>query len=68
MGDLAPAPTQRTSDEGGRTSEQTMAQRRQTRRKPPLPTGKNPSARPEPKPDPDLELEQEPGHQLDLLA
>ena len=62
MGDLAPTPAQRTSDDVGRTPEQSLTARRKAPRKAP------PAPAPNQDPEPDLTPEPEPGHQLDLLA
>jgi len=65
MDDLAPAPTQRTSDEVGRTREVRFAARKKAMKKvQPTPAKKQ---------DPESELapdepESQPEHQLDLLA
>lgn len=69
MGDLAPAPMQRTSEDVGRASEQTLVPRRKVPRKA-RPLGISPGAAPEPKPETELDKDSEPesGHQLDLLA
>jgi hypothetical protein len=62
MDDLAPAPTQWTSDDVGRTSEQGFAARKKASRKPPPVPAKKPEL------EPDVTPETESGHQLDLLA
>ena len=63
MDDLAPAPAQRTSDDGGRTPEGNFAARRKAVKKvQPVPAQT---------PDPEPEVaapEPEPDHQLDVLA
>jgi hypothetical protein len=62
MDDLAPAPTQRTSDEVGRTREVNFAARKKAMKKlQPVPA-KKPEPEVAPEPDPESE------HQLDLLA
>jgi len=62
MDDLAPAPAQRTSDDGGRIRDQTAAARKKTvKRAPPAPVSK-------PDPEPELAVETESNHQLDVLA
>jgi hypothetical protein len=62
MDDLAPAPLQRTSDDGGRKSAENFAARRKAVKK----------VQPAPAQTPDLEPEQapepEPDNQLDVLA
>jgi hypothetical protein len=62
MDDLAPAPAQRTSDNGGRSPEQNFTARRKT--------VKNVAPEPAPKQDPDPELAPEPeeDHEIDVLA
>jgi hypothetical protein len=66
MDDLAPAPAQRTSDDGGRTPEQNfMARKKAVKKVPAAPARKQdaePDLAPEPEPDPEFD------HQLDLLA
>lgn len=65
MGDLAPAPMQRISDDVARTSgEQGLAARRKAPRKV-LPAA---VAKPQPEGAPDAGGEPEPSHQLDVLA
>ena len=61
MDDLAPAPAQRTSDDGGRTLEQNLAARKRAVKKVPPPA---------PKPDAEREIAPGPAadHQLDVLA
>lgn len=62
MDDLAPAPTQRSSDDRGQESRETfMARKKATKRATVAPV-KNPNPEPQPKPDP------EPDHFLDVLA
>ena len=62
MDDLAPAPAQRTSDDGGRTPEHSLAARKKAAKKvQPVPAKKQ-------EPEPELAPEPEPDHQLDLLA
>ena len=62
MGDLAPAPAQRTSDDGGRTQEASFAARRKAAKKvQPAPAQKQDS-------ESDLDPEPEPDHQIDVLA
>ena len=60
MDDLAPAPTQRTSDEGGPRPEQSLVPRKKVPRKAP------PSPLPAKEPDPDPSTER--SHELDVLA
>jgi len=64
MDDLAPAPTQRTSDEIGRTREVNFAARKKAMKKVPPAPAKKPDPEPQLAPEPEPELE----HQLDLLA
>jgi hypothetical protein len=62
MDDMAPAPTQRTSDDVGQTREMSFAARKKaTKKMKPAPV-KNPSPEAENGPEP------EPEHQVDLLA
>ena len=61
MDDLAPAPAQRTSDDGGRTPEENFAARKRAVKKAP------PPAQP-PDPEPEAAPEPDPDHQLDVLA
>ncbi len=62
MDDLAPAPAQRTSDDGGRTPEGNLAARKKAVKKvPPAPARRQ-------DPEPELAPEPEPDHQLDVLA
>ena len=61
MGDLAPAPAQRTSDDGGRTREENFAARKKAVKKVPPPA-------PKPEAEPELVPEPEADHQLDILA
>jgi len=62
MDDLAPAPAQRTSDNGGRSPEQNFPARRKAVKKV--------ESAPAPKqdPDPDLAPEPETDHRIDVLA
>ena len=62
MDDLAPAPTQRTSDEVGRTREMNFAARKKAMKK------VQPTPAKQPDPEPELAPEPESEHQLDLLA
>ena len=62
MDDLAPAPAQRTSDDGGRTPEGSLAARRKAVKK------VQPAPAPKPDPEPELAPEPDPEHQLDVLA
>ena len=62
MDDLAPAPAQRTSDNGGRTPEQNFAARKKAVKKVP------PTPAPKQDPEPELAPEPESDHQLDVLA
>ena len=64
MDDLAPAPTQRTSDEVGRTRKVNFAARKKAMKKEHPMTAKKPDPEPELAPGPETETE----HQLDLLA
>ena len=62
MDDLAPAPAQRTSDNGGRTREENFAARKKAvKRVQPAPVQK-------PEPEPDIAPEPAADHQLDVLA
>ncbi len=62
MDDLAPAPAQRTSDDGGRTQEQNFTARKKAMKKvQPAPAQKQ-------DPGPDLVPEPEMDHQIDVLA
>ena len=62
MDDLAPAPAQRTSDNGGRSPEENSPARRKPGKKvQPAPAQKQ-------DPDPDLAPEPETDHQIDVLA
>jgi len=62
MDDLAPAPAQRTSDNGGRTPEQKfLAPRKAVKKVQPAPPRKR-------DPDPEQTPEQEADHQIDVLA
>ena len=63
MDDLAPAPAQRTSDDGGRTPEQNFTARKKAVKKVQAAPAQNPD------PEPELAPEPEPvDHQLDVLA
>jgi hypothetical protein len=62
MDDLAPAPAQRTSDDVGRTPEQSLAARKRAPRKAQSVPGKKQEV------ERDLTPEAESVHQLDLLA
>jgi hypothetical protein len=66
MDDLAPAPAQRTSDNGGRTREENFAARRKAVKK----VQPAPVPKPDRDPEPAPELAPEPAtdHQLDVLA
>jgi hypothetical protein len=66
MGDLAPAPAQRTSDNGGRALEENFAARKKAGKKVPPAPAQKPDAEPELAPEPEAEAEAD--HQLDLLA
>jgi hypothetical protein len=66
MGDLAPAPTERTFDNVARTPETSLATRRRGARKAPPAPAKEPETAPEP--EPELVPELEADHQLDVLA
>jgi len=58
MDDLAPAPAQRTSDDGGRRPEEVFSPRKKAPKKTqPMPAKKQ-----------DLEVKTEPDHTLDVLA
>jgi hypothetical protein len=61
MDDLAPAPAQRTSDDGGRTPVQSFAARKKAVKKAPLPAQNQ-------DPEPALAPEPDPDHELDVLA
>jgi len=62
MDDLAPAPAQRTSEDGGRALEQNLpARKKAVKRVQALPV-------PEPDPEPDLAPDAELDHQLDVLG
>ena len=62
MDDLAPAPAQRTSDDGGRVPEEKLlARKKAVKRVQPAPAKKQ-------NPEPELAPEPEPDHQLDVLA
>jgi hypothetical protein len=62
MDDLAPAPAQRTSDSGGRTTEGSLAARKKAVKKvQAVPVQKR-------DPEPQLAPEPDPDHQLDVLA
>jgi hypothetical protein len=66
MDDLAPAPTQRTFDDVGRTPEENFTPRKKAVKKvQPAPAQKQV---PGPEPAPEPESEPELDHQLDLLA
>jgi len=58
MDDLAPAPAQRTSDEGGPRPEDLFSPRRKVPKKAP----------PVPAKDPEADPKSEPDHALDVLA
>jgi hypothetical protein len=58
MDDLAPAPAERTSDDGGRKLEEILSARKKVPRK----------ARPVPAEEQKPEARTEPDHQLDVLA
>ena len=60
MDDLAPAPTMRTSDNGGRAREENLASRKKAVKK------VQPASLPKPEPDPAPESAAD--HQLDVLA
>jgi hypothetical protein len=62
MDDLAPAPAQRTSDDGGRTPTESF-----TARKKALKKGQQAPALP-PDPEPELPSEPESDHHLDVLG
>jgi len=64
MDDLAPAPTQRTSDDGGRR-ETFMARKKAVKKVQVAPA---PKPETEPELTPEAEAEPEADHQLDLLA
>ena len=64
MDDLAPAPAQRTSDDGGRTPEENFAARKKAVKK----VQPVPARKPEPEPEIAPEPEPESDHQLDVLA
>ncbi|MGA3166149.1 MAG: hypothetical protein ABSF14_08510 [Terriglobia bacterium] len=58
MDDLAPAPAQRISDDGGRRPEEVFSPRKKAPKK----------TQPEPAEKQDLEVKTEPDHTLDVLA
>jgi hypothetical protein len=62
MDDLAPAPAQRTSDDGGRTREENFAARKKAVKK------VQPAPAPKPEAEAELPPEPEADHQLDILA
>jgi hypothetical protein len=62
MDDLAPAPTQRTSDDGVWTPEQDLAARRKAVKK------VQPASAQKQDPEPELAHEPDPDHQLDVLG
>lgn len=62
MDDLAPAPAQRTSDNGGRTPGENFAARKKAVKKVQAAPAKNHDPEPEPEPGPDV------NHHLDVLA
>ena len=64
MDDLAPAPTQRTSDDGGRTPGQSFTARKKAVKK----IQAAPAQKQDPEPDLAPELEPGTDHQLDVLA
>ena len=63
MDDMAPAPTQRTSDDGGQTREMSFAARNKKSAKKVKPVPAQ-----DPGPEPEIGPESEPEHQVDLLA
>ncbi len=62
MDDLAPAPAQRTSDDGGRTLERNFAARKKAVKKVQAPPAQTQS------PEPDVGSEPESDHRIVLLA
>lgn len=64
MDDLAPAPAQRISDDGGRTLEENLAARKKAVKKVRPPPVEKPDGEPELAPEPEPEGD----HQLDVLA
>jgi hypothetical protein len=62
MDDLAPAPAQRTSDNGGRTPEQNFAARKKVVKKVQVAPAQAQDPEPDPAPEPESD------HQLDVLA
>ena len=70
MGDLAPAPTERTFDNVARTPEQGLtARRRAARKASPTPAkAKEPEPESPPGAEPELEPQAEADHLLDVLA
>ena len=66
MDDLAPAPAQRTSDDVGRTREESFTGRRKTVKKAPPAPVRTQELEPDLLPDPESEPESD--HQIDLLA
>ena len=68
MDDLAPAPAQRTSDNGGRTPGENFAARKKPVKKvQPTPAQKQ-DAEPDLAPEAEPEADPESDHQIDLLA
>ena len=70
MDDLAPAPAQRTSDDGGQRPEQNFPARKKAVKKVQPTPARTQDAEPDlaPEPEPEPEGEPEADHQIDLLA
>ena len=66
MDDLAPAPAQRTSGDGGRTPEQNFMARKKAVKKVQAAPAREQDAEPDVGPEPEPETESD--HQIDLLA
>jgi len=62
MDDLAPAPTQRTSDDGGRNTRESFTARKKAVKKVQVAPAKSQDPEPEPTPEPERD------HLLDVLA
>jgi hypothetical protein len=61
MDEMAPAPPQRTSDDGGQTRELGFGRKKSARKVKPAPAK-------DPGPEPEVGSDSEPEHQVDLLA
>ena len=68
MDDLAPAPAQRTSDDGGRRLDQNFTARKKAVKKVPAASVQKQDAEPDLAPEAEPEADPESDHQLDLLA